>query len=210
MPKITNFIVRYRKITLAMVLAFVGLTACRDNPPVVYPTSVTFTEDEPPLATGDKISISILNDATEKSRGEYVLSSSGEIEIPYIGEVKAAGKLSAALKREIRDKLADGYLVNPVVSVSVLEINSRKISVSGQVTKNGTIKYIPNMTIVDAIAQSGGLTPMARANAVRVTRSDKDGKTNTYVLPFEMILEAKRPNFPMLPGDQVYIDTRVF
>jgi protein involved in polysaccharide export with SLBB domain len=209
MSKITNFFLGSRKVLVVVALAQ-GVLACRDNPPVVYPTSVTFTEDEPPLATGDKISVAILNDATEKSRGEFILSSSGEIEIPYIGEVKAAGKLSAELKREIRDRLADGYLVNPVVSINVLEINSRKISVSGQVVKNGTIKYVPNMTIVDAIAQSGGLTPMARANAVRVTRNEKGGKTNTYVLPFEMILEAKRPNFPMLPGDQVYIDTRVF
>jgi protein involved in polysaccharide export with SLBB domain len=195
-------------IIITVLGGFAG-TGCRDNPPVVYPTSVTFTEDEPALASGDKISVIIYNDATEKGRGEFILTNSGEIEIPYIGDIVATGKLANELKKEIRTKLAESYLVNPVVSVTVLEINSRKISVSGQVQKNGTIKYSPNMSIVDAIAQSGGLTPMARANAVRVTRTS-DGKTNTYVLPFEMILEAKRPNFPMLPGDQVYVDTRVF
>ena len=75
--------------------------------------------------------------------------------------------------------------------------------------KTGTIKFSPGMTIVEAIALSGGLTPMARANAIKVTRK-VETKNQTYVIPYEMINEGKRPNFPMLPGDQVYIDTRVF
>ncbi len=184
-------------------------TGCRDNPPVVYPTTVALTEDEPPLGTGDKIMVSVYNGATEQNKTEFTLDSSGEIDLPYIGSVVAAGKLPPQLKREIQAKLADGYLLNAVVSVTVQEINSRKISISGQVQKTGTIKFSPGMTIVEAIALSGGLTPMARANAIKVTRK-VDTQNQTYVIPYEMINEGKRPNFPMLPGDQVYIDTRVF
>lgn len=191
------------------MLASSGLAACRDNPPVVYPTTVALTDEEPPLGTGDKLSVSVYNGATEKSKTEFTLDSSGEIDLPYIGAVMAAGKMAPQLKREIQAKLADGYLVNPIVSVTVQEINSRKISISGQVQKTGTIKFTPGMTIVEAIALSGGLTPMARANAIKVTRKVND-KNQTYVIPYEMINEGKRPNFPMMPGDQVYIDTRVF
>jgi polysaccharide export outer membrane protein len=196
-------------ITISAVLASSGLAACRDNPPVVYPTTVALTDEEPPLGTGDKLSVSVYNGATEKSKTEFTLDSSGEIDLPYIGAVMAAGKMAPQLKREIQAKLADGYLVNPIVSVTVQEINSRKISISGQVQKTGTIKFTPGMTIVEAIALSGGLTPMARANAIKVTRKVND-KNQTYVIPYEMINEGKRPNFPMMPGDQVYIDTRVF
>jgi polysaccharide export outer membrane protein len=196
-------------ITISAVLASSGLAACRDNPPVVYPTTVALTDEEPPLGTGDKLSVSVYNGATEKSKTEFTLDSSGEIDLPYIGAVVAAGKMAPQLKREIQAKLADGYLVNPIVSVTVQEINSRKISISGQVQKTGTIKFTPGMTIVEAIALSGGLTPMARANAIKVTRKVND-KNQTYVIPYEMINEGKRPNFPMMPGDQVYIDTRVF
>lgn len=196
-------------ITISAVLASSGLAACRDNPPVVYPTTVALTDEEPPLGTGDKLSVSVYNGATEKSKTEFTLDSSGEIDLPYIGAVVAAGKMAPQLKREIQARLADGYLVNPIVSVTVQEINSRKISISGQVQKTGTIKFTPGMTIVEAIALSGGLTPMARANAIKVTRKVND-KNQTYVIPYEMINEGKRPNFPMMPGDQVYIDTRVF
>lgn len=196
-------------ITISAVLASSGVVACRDNPPVVYPTAVALTDEEPPLGTGDKLGVSVYNGATEKSKTEFTLDSSGEIDLPYIGAVVAAGKMAPQLKREIQAKLADGYLINPIVSVTVLEINSRKISISGQVQKTGTIKFSPGMTIVEAIALSGGLTPMARANAIKVTRKVND-KNQTYVIPYEMINEGKRPNFPMMPGDQVYIDTRVF
>jgi protein involved in polysaccharide export with SLBB domain len=187
----------------------VGLAGCRDNPPVVYPTAITVTEEEPPLGAGDKLMVSVYNGSTEKSKAEYILDSSGEIDIPYIGSVPATGKLPAVLKREIQARLADGYLVNPVVSVTIIEINSRKISVSGQVQKTGTIKFTPGMTIIEAVALSGGLTPMARANALKVKRAVKDS-SETYVIPYEMINEGKRPNFPMMPGDQVYVDTRTW
>jgi protein involved in polysaccharide export with SLBB domain len=63
------------------------------------------------------------------------------------------------------------------------------------------------MTIVEAIAQSGGFSPLARKNMVKVTRI-LDGKKETYKLPVEMIAEGKRPNFPMAPGDEVFVPER--
>jgi polysaccharide export outer membrane protein len=89
----------------------------------------------------------------------------------------------------------------------VVEINSLKCSVFGQVAKSGTIKFTPGMTIVEAIAQSGGFSPLARKNMVKVTRL-LDGKKETYKLPVEMIAEGKRPNFPMMPGDEVFVPER--
>lgn len=197
-------------ITIISILALVvGSVGCGDNPPVVYPTSVPMQFEEPPLGSGDKIAIVIYNGASEKSKAEYILDNNGEIDIPYLGGVKAIGKMAQDLKKEIQSRLADGYLVDPIVSLSVLEINSRRISVSGQVQKTGTIKFTPGMTIVEAVALSGGLTPMARANALRVTRISNN-QSETWIIPYEMINEGKRPNFPLLPGDQIYVDTRVF
>jgi protein involved in polysaccharide export with SLBB domain len=65
------------------------------------------------------------------------------------------------------------------------------------------------MTIVEAIAQSGGFAPMARKNYVQVTRS-VSGRKETYELPVEAIGEGKRPNFEMMPGDQVFVPERTF
>ena len=68
---------------------------------------------------------------------------------------------SGDVQELIANKLADGYLKKPQVSVMVKEWNSRKFSVIGQVQKPGSVPYFTNMTIVDAIASAGGFTGIA-------------------------------------------------
>lgn len=191
------------------VLVCVALTACGDNPPVVYPTAPpTLNESQLTMGPGDKLELVIYFGQNE-SKATYTLDSTGEIAVRYIGTVTAAGKTAAQLKDEIQTKLADGYLKDPIVSITVSEINSRRLSVLGQVGRTGNIKYTPGMTITDAIAQSGGFTPMARKNLVRVTRM-VDGKSVTWELPAEMIGKGERPTFWVMPGDIVFVPERVF
>jgi protein involved in polysaccharide export with SLBB domain len=87
----------------------------------------------------------------------------------------------------------------------VAEINSLRCTVSGQVIRNGDIKFTPGMTIVEAIAQSGGFTPLARKNMVKVIRG-----AETYKIPVELIAEGKRPNFPVMPGDRIFVPERAW
>jgi polysaccharide export outer membrane protein len=93
--------------------------------------------------------------------------------------------------------------------MSVVEYNSLKLSVFGQVMHSGTIKYAPKMTIVDAIAESGGFSPLARKNMVKVTRK-LDGKQEIFKIPVELIGEGQRPNFELVPGDEVYVPERAW
>ena len=179
---------------------------CGDNPPVVYPTLAPFDTTKLVLGPGDKIELTIFHGQHE-TKTAYSLDSGGQMEVRYIGTVTAAGKTGKAVQQEIQDRLADGYLNNPVVSLTVVEINSLKLAVLGQVARSGSVKFTPGMTIVEAIAQSGGFTPLARKNLVRVTRLI-EGKKETYKIPVEMIAEGKRPNFPMAPGDEVFVPER--
>lgn len=189
-----------------LVLVSALAIACRDNPPVTYPTAVTLDEAQLSLGPGDKIEI-VVYAGTRASKSLNVVSDSGEIEIQYIGSIDASGKTAASLQDEIQAKLADGYLNEPIVSLTVLEINSRKVAVLGQVQKTGTIKFTPGLTITEAIAQCGGFSPMARKNMVKVTRQ-ADGTKYIFKVPVEMIAEGTRPNFPMLPGDEVFVPER--
>jgi len=182
------------------------LCACRDNPPAVYPTVAPIEENELTLGPGDKIEL-VVYAGTRQSKATYVLDASGELEVQYIGTISAAGKTAKGVQDDIQAKLADGYLIEPIVSLTILEINSRKLSVLGQVVKSGTIKFTPGMTITEAIAQVGGFSPMARKNMVKVTRV-VDGKTEIYKIPVEMIAEGTRPNFPVMPGDEVFVPER--
>ncbi len=205
-PRVTRAARWARSLALAAALL---AAACGDNPPVVYPTAPpSLNESQLTMGPGDKIDLVIYFGQNE-TKATYTLDSSGEIAVRYIGTVSAAGKTAAQLKGEVQTKLADGYLRDPIVSVTVSEINSRKLSVLGQVARSGTIKYVPGMTITDAIAQSGGFTPMARKNLVRVTRS-VDGHPVSWELPAEMIGRGDRPTFWVMPGDVVFVPERVF
>ena len=191
---------------LHLLLATIVVAACADNPPVVYPTVAPFDETKLALGPGDKLALTIFYGAKE-AKATYSLDPTGQMEVQFIGTVKAGGKSTAEVQEEIRQRLADGYLNNPVVSLTVIEINSLKCSVFGQVGRSGSIKFTPGMTITEAIAQSGGFSPMARKNMVRVVRTI-DGKKVTYKLPVELIAEGRRPNFPMMPGDEVFVPER--
>jgi protein involved in polysaccharide export with SLBB domain len=193
-----------------LALIFVGVAACSSVPPPNYPsTPVDFDVTKLALGPGDKVELTIYYGGGKESKSTYTLDSSGQLEVQYIGSVEAAGKDANFVRDEIQHRLADGYLVNPTVSLSVVERNSLHCSVFGQVTHSGTIKFTPHMTIVEAIAQSGGFAPLARKNFVQVTRSVGPRK-ETYELPVEMIGEGKRPNFEMMPGDQVFVPERTF
>ena len=193
----------------ALALALLApVAACHDDPPVVYPTIAPVDETKMPLGPGDKLELTIFFGARE-SKATYTLDASGQVDVQYIGSVHAGGKVVNAVKNEIVERLKDGYINDPIVSLTVVEVNSRKVSVLGQVARSGTIRFTPGMTIVEAIAQSGGFSPMARKNMVKVTRF-LDGHKETYKIPVEMIGEGKRPNFPVMPGDEVFVPERAW
>jgi protein involved in polysaccharide export with SLBB domain len=77
------------------------------------------------------------------------------------------------------------------------------------VGKTGNIRFTPGLTITDVIAQSGGFSPLARKNMVKVTRVS-NGTQQTYKIPVERISEGDRPNFPMMPGDEVFVPERAW
>jgi polysaccharide export outer membrane protein len=190
------------------LVALVAAGACGDNPPVVYPTVAPVEESQLALGPRDKLELTIFYGSRE-SKATYTLNDRGTIEVQYIGSVAAGGKTIDQVKTEIETRLADGYINNPIVSLSVVEINSLKLSVLGQVMRSGNIKFKPKMLITEAIAEVGGFTPMARKNMVRVTRV-VEGKKETYKIPVELIAEGKRPNFPVLPGDEVFVPERAW
>jgi polysaccharide export outer membrane protein len=160
------------------------------------------------LGNGDVIEVVIYNGSKE-TKASYRLDPTGKISIQYIGDVIAVSKRPHELKDEIQKRLADGYLVDPIVSVIVTELNSLSLSISGEVAKDGKIKYTPGMTIVDAIALSGGFTPMAKKNHVKVIRFI-EGEERTYKIPVSAIQTGERPNFYVAAGDRVFVPERLW
>jgi polysaccharide export outer membrane protein len=189
-----------------LVLSLLVCASCHDDPPVVYPTIAPLDVNKLSLGPGDKLALTVFY-GSHSFTAAYALDSSGQISVQYIGAVEANGKTVEQVRDDIKKRLADGYLNDPIVSLTIAELNSLTLSVSGMVARTGAVKFAPGITITEVIAQSGGFTPLARKNMVKVTRT-LNGTKETYKLPVERIAEGERPNFPMLPGDEVFVPER--
>ena len=189
-------------LLIFLVLAF----GCGDPPPSNYPTQPTQTEDST-LGVGDRLEVRVFRQ--EEMSGIYEVSNEGTLSFPLIGVVQVAEKTPANVEREITERLADGFLKNPSVSVIVKESRSKTVSVLGEVAKPMTLPFVDGMTVIDAIANAGGFTPMARKNAVNITR--KTGETKEkYTIPAGDIGAGKADNFYCRPGDVVFVPRRVW
>lgn len=193
-----------RSTGLILLVLLVG--CLRDDPPVTYPSVVSLDESKLLLGPGDKLNL-VIYYGSKSLTAAYTLDASGAMSVQFIGNVQAGGKTLEALREEIRTKLAEGFLKEPIVSLTLVELNSLTLSISGMVLKAGNIKFVPGMTITEVIAQSGGFSPLARKNMVKVVRI-VNGEKQTFQLPVEKIAEGERPNFPMLPGDEVFVPER--
>jgi polysaccharide export outer membrane protein len=118
-----------------------------------------------PIGPGDTIVITVPA-MKEMSDLTYRVSTIGDIDVPMIGQVHAAGLTQAALKSEISKRLGK-YLYNPDAQVFVKEYRSREVAVVGSVKAPGIFSLVgPSETILELISQAGGTTDGAADNVV--------------------------------------------
>jgi polysaccharide export outer membrane protein len=122
--------------------------------------------DEYILGIGDKLAINVYNQ--EKLSGEFVVNTQGKISMPLLENISAAGLTIQQLKKKIKSALYPDYLNNPKVSIQI--INYRNIYILGEVEKPGKYEYLPNMTLIQAIATAEGYTPRAAEGKATLRR----------------------------------------
>ncbi len=158
------------------------------------------------LGPGDVFDVRVYGE--KDLSGIYRVSAEGTIHFPLVGEVRVQNLSPSEVATLLQDRLRDGYLREPFVTVTIKEYNSKKIFVLGQVAKPGTFPFEGEMNIVQAVTLAGGFTPMARKNNVIVTRVD-GGEEKRIQVPVESISEGLAPNLPLRPGDIVYVPETV-
>jgi polysaccharide export outer membrane protein len=192
-------------IALAL-LAFAGGCAHERVDPA-YLALVDKQDDQSGPAAGslgpsDKFVIRVHEE--KELSGEYTVSSDGTINYPHIGRINVDSMTCGEVERTITEGLADGYLRKPSVSCSILEYNSKKIFVFGEVKKPGSYPYDTNLTIVDAFALAEGFTERANSNDTKLTRKINAVEVQVRV-PMQEIVEGRRKNLKLLPGDIVFV-----
>ncbi len=136
--------------------------------------------------------------------GLHRVGADGTISYPLVGTVKVAGLTPGELTETLTDRLQNGFLRNPQVSVFVKEFNSKKVFVLGEVRKPGTFRYEDRMTIVQAVTLAGGLKALAAKDRLILTRVI-DGAEQKFIVPFKEISQGTSKNVLLRPGDIVFV-----
>ncbi len=99
----------------------------------------------------------------------------GTIAFPYIGRVSLKGMTLTDVQKTIEEKLSDGYMKYPVVTVSLKESRSKKFFVYGEVNRPGGYPLDEKTTVLKAISMAGGFTKFGSSSRVKVLRLKKEG-----------------------------------
>lgn len=154
------------------------------------------TQTEYVLGSGDKLKVTVFG--SEDLSGETEIDPSGQITLPLIQQVPAAGKTVPQLEDEIRHRLSPDFVKNPRLSIEVL--NYRPFYIIGEVKNPGSYPFVAGMTVVNAIALAGGYTYRANKDEVLLTRAAD---------PSRKAAPAQRSDIVM-PGDVVEVKERLF
>ena len=127
----------------------------------------------------------------------------GKISLPLLHDVQAAGLTAMQLAINIRDGLTK-YLNNPQVTVTVAQINSRRVFVTGEVAKAGALPLLPGMTVLQALASSGGFTQFAKEKGIYILRNE-NGKQVKLPYNYKEVLKGTREDVPLQAGDVIVV-----
>lgn len=175
----------FRCLLVILALALIGLTA-----------SGGFAADSSgyQLAPGDKLRVTVFGH--DDLSGEFEIDGAGNVSLPLIRAIPAAGKTVPQLELAVADALQPDYLRDPRVSVEVLSY--RPVYILGEVNHPGGYPYESGLTVDKAIAKAGGFTYRARTGKLKITRSSdparaqEDATQDTVVMPGDVILVPER------------------
>jgi len=195
---------------LAAVVAAAVPAHAADPAPPGAPSSVDASYR---LGPGDIVSVHVYGEELDTSQQ---LDAAGKLRLPLLDEVKLSGQTLRESERSLQWLYREReFLKNPMVSVTLVSVALREASVLGAVRTPGDFPF-PNqathLSIVDLITRTGGFLPVARADAVKVTRHNADGSETTTTVDVESMLAGHRhgQDFQVLPGDQIWVPERLF
>ncbi len=136
------------------------------------------------------------------------VNGEGLINLPLIGAVNVSGLTTSQIAQKVTDHLADGYIVDPNVSVFVEEYRSKKTIIMGQITRPGVYSLSGNTSLLELLSKAGGLTKEAGDRAIVKRKSVNSDKTDSIItVDLRKLLEEgdTSSDVPLMDGDSVYV-----
>lgn len=170
---------------------------------LAFSWSASQAQEEYTLGPEDVISVTVW-ESPELSR-TVVVRADGTITLPPLGDVPAAGRATSVLARDLEREFYDVLRRTLQVTISVVQFNSRKVYLAGQVTAPGRYSFerIPNL--VDLLGQAGGLGANADLSEIRVVRREGDTQRTLTVDLTRAVQSGDLSAVPPLQPDDVVI-----
>jgi polysaccharide biosynthesis/export protein len=175
-----------------LVLLLVGCAPGSDLAPIA-----DYTVQPYRLGSGDQIRIITFGE--DQLTGEFRVDDQGQLALPLLGVVKAAGLTTQELDQSIADKLRSQNLLRDA-SVSAEILTYRPIYVLGEVSNPGEYPYRPGMTMLTCVAIAGGFTYRAVQDYAGVVRTTDNKAVEGRI----------RPNSLIAPNDVIQVFQRRF
>ena len=157
------------------------------------------------IGAEDKLSVRFWRDKDMST--DVVVRPDGKITLPLLNEIVAAGLTPAQLRDRLTEE-SKKYIEDPNLSVVVLEINSRRVFITGEVGKPGSYSLVAPTTVLQLIAMAGGLKDFADSDNILIISNEK-GRPIRYRFSYKAIASKKKTsldaNIELKAGDTIIV-----
>ncbi|KQW83003.1 polysaccharide biosynthesis/export family protein [Brevundimonas sp. Root1279] len=157
------------------------------------------------IGVSDKLAVRVFQ-VPDLSFDQLTVDTSGNIQMPLIGAVRATGMTSGELGAAIADKLSAQYLRNPQVTVTVTQAASQKITIDGAVIKPGVYEMRGSTSLLQAVAMAEGPSRVADLTQVAVFRYI-NGQRSVALFDLRAIRQGRADDPAVLGDDIIVVDT---
>ncbi|MFO1499935.1 MAG: polysaccharide biosynthesis/export family protein [Verrucomicrobiota bacterium] len=177
-------------------------------------TSIESLDDKQQLRIGDRVSFRVIEDKEDAK--PLMVTDSGELDIPYLGRVKAADKTCQAVAKQVKTALEKELYYRATVILAIDQLNKKRGSVYlvGQIKISGAVE-IPSdevFTVSKAILRAGGFGEFADKKRVKITRqAPGGGQSQVFTVDLNEILEKGQTDkdLKLEPGDLIFVPGRL-
>ena len=205
---------RRLRVFVALVFVWSGLTAVMlgaqqtqaAQPPQTADTGAAATVPDYVIGVGDQLQIKVWREP--EMSADVVVLPNGKITVPLANEVEVSGLTIEEVRHKLRELLIP-FHEDPVVSVVVAQINSRKVFITGMVAKPGEYALLRPTTVVQLVAMAGGLAEWAEKKiiVIRGSQMRPDGVPWSWEINYDDITQRRnlQDNILLEPGDTVIV-----
>lgn len=208
--------VRFGAVLLAALVVVDASAQAQSNAVAFAETirSMDSLDDHQRLGPGDRISYRVIED--QEPAHELAITDSGDLEVPYLGLVHAAGETCRELASQIKGLLEKKLYYTATVMISAQVINRArvvgKVYVTGQVRNNGSFDIPAGdpLTVSRAILSAGGFSDFSDKRNVRLVRKTASG-SRTFIVNVQAVLEQGKlsGDLPVQAGDLIVVPERL-